>query len=92
MSITKLANVMLTVSILVGVVYFSIVYIYTQQYVQDSNTTATKGALFTTTLNLEAYEHVSSGIDILGKFDRYSRSDRHSDVLTVYCKDYCKGK
>jgi len=68
----------------------SFYYIYSQQYVQDSKTTATKGILFQQTLNLDHYKNVSNGNGWLGKFDRYSRSDRHGDVLTIYCKDFCK--
>ena len=63
---------------------------YSQRYVQDSATTATTGIFFKTTLNLEQYKNVSSGNNLLGKYDRYSRSDRHDDVLTIYCREYCK--
>jgi len=65
-------------------------YIYTQRYVQDSVTTATTGIFFQSTLNLNEYKNVSSGNNLLGKYDRYSRSDRHDDVLTIYCNEYCK--
>jgi hypothetical protein len=67
-------------------------YSFTQKYVQDSATTATKGILFKKTLKLEAYKNVSSGNDFWGAYDRYSRSDRHTEALTVYCKDFCKEK
>jgi len=67
-------------------------YIYSQRYVQDSINTATTGILFKTTLNLDEYKNVSSGNDMLGSFDRYTRSDRHSDTITIYCVKYCKKK
>ena len=65
-------------------------YVYSQRFVQDSPNTATTGIWMKTTLNLDQYKNVSSGNGWLGKFDRYSRSDRHNDVLTIYCKEYCK--
>jgi len=67
-----------------------VAYIYSQRYVQDSATTATTGIFFQSTLNLNEYRNVSSGNNLLGKYDRYSRSDRHDDVLTIYCNEYCK--
>ena len=68
----------------------TVAYIYSQRYVQDSPTTATMGVFFKTTLNLEQYKNVSNGNGWLGNFDRYTRSDRHNDVITVYCKEWCK--
>lgn len=65
-------------------------YSYSQKYVQDSAQTATKGILFKTTLNLSEYNNISKGNDIWGRFDSYSRSDRHTEVLRIYCNDYCK--
>ncbi len=65
-------------------------YIYTQHYVQDSTNTATTGIFFQQTLNLDEYKNVSSGNGWLGKYDRYTRSDRHTEVLTIYCNTYCK--
>ncbi len=65
-------------------------YSYTQHYNQDSKDTATSGIFFKTTLNLTEYRNVSTGNDLWGTFDRYSRSDRHSETLTVYCNQYCK--
>ncbi len=64
-------------------------YQYTQMYVQDSKTTATTGIVWQKTLNLKEYKRVSNGNDLWGKYDRYTRSDRHSDAITVYCKEYC---
>ena len=64
-------------------------YMYSQRYVQDSPNTATTGIFFKKTLKLDVYENVASGNGWLGTYDRYSRSDRHSDVITVYCKEYC---
>lgn len=73
-------------------IYITIWYTYTQQYVQDSPNTATKGVFFKNTIHLEEYKNIANGNSWLGKYDRYSRSDRmtEQDVLTVYCKDYCK--
>jgi len=78
----------------VTVVLFSIVgiNIYVQHFNQDSNTTATSGWFFQTTLNLKEYRNVSTGNNLWGTFDRYTRSDRMGpeDTLTVYCNKYCK--
>jgi hypothetical protein len=76
--------------ITVVVLSVSIWFHYTQVFVQDSPTTATKGILFKKTLKLDAYKNISSGNDIWGTYDRYSRSDRHTEAITVYCKEYCK--
>jgi len=80
-----LATVVLVLSLII-----TTWYIYSQRYVQDGANTATTGIYFKTTLNLDEYKNVSSGNGWLGKFERYTRSDRHSDVLTIYCKEYCK--
>jgi len=87
---TKYITTIVVAIVLTVLAYGTYSYIYAQQYVQDSNTTATKGIFFKSTLNLEAYQNVSKGNGWLGKFERYSRSDRHTEVLTIYCKDYCK--
>lgn len=81
---------LIVIAILILSTSTAIWYTYTQEYVQDSKTTATKGIFFQKTLKLEAYSMVSNGNGWLGKYDRYSRSDRHSDVITVYCKEFCK--
>lgn len=78
----SLAALGLSISVLVW-------YIYAGKYVQDSTSTATKGIIFKTTLDLNAYKNISNGNDIWGKFNSYSRSDRHDEVLKVYCNDYC---
>lgn len=65
---------------------------YVQHFNQDSETTATSGWFFKTTLNLTEYNNVSTGNDLWGTFDRYTRSDRHTETITVYCNDYCKDK
>ena len=67
-------------------------YLYSQKYVQAGTYTATTGIFFQTTLNLNEYKRVSSGNNLWGKYDRYSRSDRHNDVLTIYCNSYCSKK
>ena len=77
---------------LIIVISASVWYKYTQVFVQDSNSTATQGIFFKKTLKLEAYKNISSGNDIWGRYDRYSRSDRHTEAITVYCKEYCKEK
>lgn len=68
-------------------------YSLSQLYTQDSTTTATSGVLFTKTLNLTAYKQISDGKNfmypIMGKFVNYSRSDRHNELVTVYCGEYC---
>ncbi len=67
-------------------------YQYAQHFNQDSKVTATSGIFFQTTLNLEEYKNVSTGNNLWGTFDRYTRSDRMGpeDALTVYCNKYCK--
>ena len=65
-------------------------YFYMQLYTQNSTTTATKGILFQKTLNLSEYKNVATGNGLLGNFARYSRSDRHNEVITVYCNTFCK--
>ena len=70
--------------------YLVIMYVYSQRFVQKTSLTATKGIFFKKTLNLDKYENVSSGNGFLGNYDRYSRSDRHSEVITVYCNKFCK--
>ncbi len=64
--------------------------IYVQHFNQDSNTTATSGWVFKTTLNLKEYKNVSTGNNLWGTFNRYTRSDRHTETITVYCNKYCK--
>jgi len=68
----------------------SIWYSFTQKYVQDSPITATTGIIWKKTLNLKEYKNISSGNNIWGKYDSYSRSDRHTEVLTIYCRNFCK--
>ena len=62
---------------------------YIQHCKQDSNTTATQGVYFQKTLNLTEYKNVSSGNDLWGTYHRYTRSDRHTETITVYCNQYC---
>jgi len=61
-----------------------------QLYTQNSETTAVSGILFKKELKLNSYKLVGSGNGILGNYSRYTRSDRHNEVITVYCKQYCK--
>ena len=59
--------------------------LYTQRYIQDTNkTTATRGIWLQKTVYLKEYKHLGDGNGIFGKYNRYSRSDRHEDVLTIY--------
>ena len=74
----------------IGFICLMSVFIYTQRYVQDSELTATSGILLQKTLHLEQYKLVSNGNGVFGAYSRYTRSDRHEDVLTVYCNKYCK--
>lgn len=70
----------------------TIAYIYAQEYVQETPTTAVKGIFFKNTIYLKEYKNIGFGNGWLGKHSRYSRSDRmtDADVITVYCKEYCK--
>ena len=72
--------------IMIGLTWYN----YTQHFNQDSKDTATSGIIFYTTLNLKEYRNVSTGNNLWGTFDRYTRSDRHSETITVYCNQYCK--
>jgi len=54
-----------------------------QQYTLNGKV-ATKGIIFQKTLNLSVYKQVAKGNGIFGKYERYSRSDRHNEVITVY--------
>ena len=65
-------------------------FTYTQHFNQDSKDTATSGIFFKTTLNLGEYKNVSTGNNLWGTYNRYTRSDRHSETITVYCNKYCK--
>jgi len=62
---------------------------YSQKFTQDSNITATAGIVFKKTLNLEHYKPVSSGLGVWGRYTNYSRSDRQTEYITVYCNKYC---
>ena len=76
--------------VLIVILWVTIAFKYSRMYVQDSSITATKGIFFKKTLNLTVYQRVSSGNNMWGQYDRYSRSDRHSEVIQIYCKEYCK--
>ena len=80
-----------------GTVLLLVVYVFytvSQLYTQDSKTTATAGIFFTKQLQLGAYKKISTGKDwkwfFKGQFNNYSRSDRHNELVTVYCNDFCK--
>lgn len=79
--------ILFTILVIAGLVLTNT---YMQKYNQDSKTTATSGWFFKTTLNLSEYKNVSSGNDLWGSFERYSRSDRHTETISVYCNKYCK--
>lgn len=87
---TKIGHISIGIILFMISAWLVTMYIYSQRYVQDSPNTATTGIIFKKTLKLDAYQNVASGNGILGKYDRYSRSDRHSEVITVYCKNYCQ--
>ncbi len=58
---------------------------YTQRYIaDDNNTTATKGIFMQKTVYLKEYKHLGNGNGLFGTYNRYSRSDRHTDVLSIY--------
>ena len=80
---------LMKLGIIIAFVSLLVTYSFTQRYVQDSKNTATKGLILQKTLHLNNYSLVSDGNGIFGKYNRYTRSDRHSDVLTVYCNKYC---
>lgn len=86
-------------SIIAGIIVaivLSIGFYISQLYTQNSPTTASKGILFKKTLNLTAYKKVSKGTSwqsiflLQGQYNNYSRSDRHDELVTVYCKSYCQ--
>jgi len=72
---------------IIGLLLF---YSYKQLYIQDSATTATKGILFQQTIQLASYKLISNGNGVLGSYVNYSRSDRHNEMVRIYCRDYCK--
>lgn len=63
---------------------------YVQHFNQKTKTTATSGWVFKKTLNLEEYKNVSTGNDLWGTYNNYTRSDRHTETLTVYCNKFCR--
>ena len=83
------ATLSLLAFILIGTIT-ALYYTYTQHFNQDSKDTATSGIFFKTTLNLKEYKNVSTANNLWGTYNVYSRSDRHDEVLKVYCNQYCK--
>ena len=79
------------ISFMIGILVLMayIFYLYTQNFNQDSDKTATQGIFFKKTLYLKEYKRVSNGNDLWGKYHRYSRSDRQTEAITVYCNKYC---
>lgn len=74
-----------TVIVALGIIFTPIsIWAYTQRLVKDSETTATKGLFFKVTVDLTQYKKLGLGNGLYGKYESYSRSDRHGDVLTVY--------
>ncbi len=53
---------------------------YTQRWVEVPNNLATQGLIFTTTIELEQYKHIGTGSGLFGKYNIYSRSDRHESI------------
>ena len=85
--------------IIAGIVTFvvlAMVYHSTQLYTQDSKVTAKSGIIFTNNLDLKAYKLISNGTNwksivfLKGTYNNYSRSDRHDELVTVYCNKFCK--
>ena len=74
-----LISVILSVPVLIGGVIS-----YSQRYIVDNNETATNGIWLQKTIYLKEYKHLGNGNGLFGEYDRYSRSDRHGDVLTIY--------
>lgn len=82
--ITEIRTTLIGIAILLLPVLAIVSYKYTQRYVYDSNTTATNGILFQRTIYLKEYKHLGNGNGLYGEYDRYSRSDRHDHVISVY--------
>ena len=80
----KLMIMSIVVVMLIGASLPFIGIAYTQRYITDNNETATKGIWFQKTVYLKEYKHLGVGNSIFGEYSRYSRSDRHEDVLTIY--------
>ena len=86
----KFFSIIISVLTLVfGVLYLFMQYLYANKYVQNSPTTATTGIIFKETLNLNEFRNVSSGNNLYGKYTSYTRSDRQSEVTIVYCNKFC---
>lgn len=58
-------------------------YSYLQRYTTIDNKIAERGLWFTNTIDLSAYKYIGSGSGLFGKYDSYSRSDRH-ETISVY--------
>ena len=58
--------------------------VYSQRYTLNGDNTATQGIIFQKTIYLKEYKHLGRGNGVFGGYERYSRSDRHTEVLTVY--------
>ena len=81
-------NIYIILGVILGVSIISL-DIYFSLYKQNSPTTATRGFIFRNTVNLNAYKHISSGNNLFGDYKNYSRSDRHDELITIYCNEYC---
>ncbi len=88
--VKKMRKILSYLAVLSLSLFLLLSYLYSQKYVQDGANTATTGIILKQTLNLKEYKRVSSGLGVWGKYDRYSRSDRHDDVLTIYCNNWCE--
>lgn len=58
-------------------------YSYLQRYTTIDNKIAERGLWFTNTIDLSVYKYIGSGSGLFGKYDSYSRSDRH-ETISVY--------
>mgnify|MGYP006899556704 CR=1 FL=1 len=74
----------LTISMLLVMISPFVFWSYTQRYVDNLDGTATMGIMFEKTIYLKEYKNLGKGNGWFGDYERYSRSDRHGDVLSIY--------
>lgn len=82
--ITKIGLYIIAWCIAVTIFFIPIsLYSYLQRYTTIDNKIAERGLWFTNTIDLSAYKYIGSGYGLFGKYDSYSRSDRH-ETISVY--------
>ena len=76
---------------LVVVGYLTFLYSMSQNYVQDSNTTATTGIFNRTTIYLDKYSRIGIGNRYFLDFVEITRSDKTGpgSTIVVYCNTFC---